>query len=434
MSSIKPRVLKGMRDFLPAEMRRRKYVLGVIERVFLSYGFEPCETPTIEYADILEGKYGEEEKLMYRFEDQGGRAVALKYDLTVPLARVVAQYQNELAMPFKRYQIQPVQRAEKPQKGRYREFYQCDVDIVGTTAMTADAELVQIAADALTQLGFNEFVIRINHRQLLRRIAEYAGVSDERADGVAVAIDKLDKIGRDGVLDELRQRGVNPESAEKILELIAYADAPANMIAELRTRLAGTNDGLLALDDLEKLFSILADSHLPPSNYQFDLTLARGLGYYTGPIFEIHVTEPKIGSLGGGGRYDRLIGMFLKNDIPACGISLGLERLIDVMTELDMFPAGINPTQVLISLFDENSIGYAQKVARVLRTAGINADLYYTPGKLKKQFGYADKKNIPYVIVAGPDEQAREVVTLKNMRNAEQTTLNLTELVEYFRP
>jgi histidyl-tRNA synthetase len=428
MATVEPKILKGMRDFLPAEMRRRKFVFATIERVFQRYGYEACETPTMEYAEILEGKYGEEERLLYRFMDQGERRVALKYDLTVPLARVVAMYQNELALPFKRYQMQPVFRSEKPQKGRYREFYQCDVDIVGNTSLLADAELVLVADEALSSLGFRDFTIRINHRRLLRGIAQCAGVPDERADAVAVAVDKLDKIGLDGVRAELTERGIAVDCHAKIMEVIQKKGTPQAMIADLRGALAGTETALTALDDLEKLFRLLAAAPIATEHYALDLTLARGLGYYTGPIFEIHVTTPKIGSIGGGGRYDGLIGMFSNQQLPACGISLGVERIIDVMTELNLFPQDMARTQVLVSLFDEENAAYALKIAADLRAAGINTETYLSPGKLKKQFAYADKRGIPFVVIAGPDERDKGLVTLKVLTGGEQRSMPANEL------
>lgn len=433
MASIKPRILKGMRDFLPEDMRRRQFVFSTIETVFQRYGYEACQTPTMEYADILEGKYGEEERLIYRFEDQGGRRVALKYDLTVPLARLTAMYQHQLNMPFKRYQIQPVFRSEKPQKGRYREFYQCDVDIIGTTSPLADAELVVIANEALQELGFRTFTIRTNHRQLLRAIALWAGVPEANADAVAVSIDKLDKIGADGVRTEMANRGIAAQSADQILDLIQLQEQPNAMIAVLKDKLAGSELAQSALNDLHDLFQILDASAIAAENYAFDLTLARGLGYYTGPIFEIDVTEPRIGSLGGGGRYDGLIGMFMKQDIPACGISLGVERLVDVMTELDMFPDDMARTGVLVTVFDDSTMLYALKIANRLREAGINTEVFFKPGKLKKQFSYADKKGIQYSVVAGPDEMAQDQATLKNMKTGDQQQLSLEALVQHLR-
>ena len=430
MSSIEPKILKGMRDFLPEDMRRRKYVMNIIEQTFLRYGFEPCETPAIEYAEILEGKYGEEEKLLYRFEDQGERRVALKFDLTVPLARLIAMYQNQIAMPFKRYQMQPVYRAEKPQKGRYREFYQCDVDIVGSESSIADAELIILAKYALTNLGFEEFTIRINHRKLLRALAIHAGVPEENANSVAIAIDKLDKIGPDGVRQELLNRNISAASADTILTLTRLEGTALELITRLNNTFSNIPVALEALNDLEKVFLILQHSGLSEKHYAFDLTLARGLGYYTGPIFEINVTRPKIGSIGGGGRYDGLIGMFQKANIPATGISLGLERIIDVMTELNMFPEEIRTTQVLITLFDDDSIGYAVNIASRLRSAGINTEMYYQAGKLKKQFTYADKKGIQFVVIVGPDEQQNNSATLKDMKTGEQVTAQLDFVIE----
>ncbi|OQY26105.1 MAG: histidine--tRNA ligase [Candidatus Cloacimonetes bacterium 4572_55] len=434
MSYVKPRLLKGMRDFLPADMRRRQYVISKIKSLFRRYGFEACETPTMEYADILDGKYGEEERLIYRFEDKGRRQVALKYDLTVPLARLVGMYQQELTMPFKRYQIQPVFRSEKPQKGRYREFYQCDVDIVGVNSILADAELILLAIDALERLGFKDFKVRINHRRLLSAIAEYSGVPKSQADAIAISIDKLDKIGIDGVRKDLTARGIEEKSRDKIIDLITLTErsetaSPEDMLNQLRPILKDFSSAQDALDDLEYLFSTLKGLSIPSERYDFDLTLARGLGYYTGPIFEIYVAKPKIGSIGGGGRYGNLIGMFMRRNVPATGISLGLERIIDVMSELDMFPDNLDQIHVLVGLFNVETAVYSLQIAKQLREAGIFTDIYYQPVKLKKQFAYANKKNIPYVVMAGPDEQKENKLALKDMKTGEQRRMDLQQAI-----
>lgn len=433
-AKIKPRLYKGTRDFLPPQMIKRNYVINIIKTIFEKYGFEPLETPTLELWETLSGKYGEEgDRLTYRFVDRGDREVGLRYDLTVPLSRVIAMY-PQIPKPFKRYQIQPVWRADKPQKGRFREFYQCDVDIVGSASMLADAEILAVIHEILTTLNFREFQIRINNRKVLSGIVEVSGAGRERELDVYRAIDKLDKIGPEGVREELLQRQISPEATATIMDLLSLEGSNTERVEKARSLLGKSALAQEGLDELQELFQYLEAYGIPSAYYLFDLTLARGLDYYTGPIYETVVLEPRIGSLTGGGRYDRLIGLFSGQDQPATGSSVGLERIITVMEELDMFPSDLNtPVAVLVTVFDESTRGYSIAIARQLREAGINTDLYTGKSKLRGQIGLANDKGIPLVVIAGPDEQAASQVNIKNMRTGEQTAVTVTELVEHVK-
>ncbi|RMH89427.1 MAG: histidine--tRNA ligase [Calditrichaeota bacterium] len=413
---------------------KRNYVINIIKTIFEKYGFEPLETPTLELWETLSGKYGEEgDRLTYRFVDRGDREVGLRYDLTVPLSRVIAMY-PQIPKPFKRYQIQPVWRADKPQKGRFREFYQCDVDIVGSASMLADAEILAVIHEILTTLNFREFQIRINNRKVLSGIVEVSGAGRERELDVYRAIDKLDKIGPEGVREELLQRQISPEATATIMDLLSLEGSNTERVEKARSLLGKSAPAQEGLDELQELFQYLEAYGIPSAHYLFDLTLARGLDYYTGPIYETVVLEPRIGSLTGGGRYDRLIGLFSGQDQPATGSSVGLERIITVMEELDMFPSDLNtPVAVLVTVFDESTRGYSIAIARQLREAGINTDLYTGKSKLRGQIGLANDKGIPLVVIAGPDEQAASQVNVKNMRTGEQTAVTVTELVEHVK-
>lgn len=428
---IKPRIYKGTRDFLPEQMVKRNYVISIIKSVFENFGFEPLETPTLELWETLSGKYGEEgDRLTYRFVDRGEREVGLRYDLTVPLSRVIAMY-PQLPKPFKRYQIQPVWRADKPQKGRFREFYQCDVDIVGSPSTLADAEIIAVLHTALHKLGFRKFVIRLNSRKILTGIAEIAGAGNGAEVDVSRAIDKMDKIGLEGVREELLKRGISDAGTRKILDILAIDGSNAERLEKTAQLLAASETGLRGIAEMRELFEFLYLYHIPDQNLLFDLYLARGLDYYTGPIFETVVREPRIGSITGGGRYDRLIGLFSGQDHPATGSSIGLERIVTVMEELEMFPANLRtPVQVLVTVFDQSTLPYSIKIAHRLRTAGINTDLYTGKAKLRGQFGLANDKGIPLVVIAGPDEMEQQQATLKNMLSGEQKALSLNSLAE----
>lgn len=422
---ITPQRLKGFRDHLPAAMFARRHVMETLRSIFELHGFAALETPAIEYAATLEGKYGEDERLLYRFEDQGKRKVGLRYDLTVPLARVVAMHLNELQFPWKRYQISPVWRGDNPQFGRYREFYQCDIDIVGTASPLADAETLAIFGEAMDKLGFTGYRVLINHRAVLAGLARSAGVHEEQAGTIFRAMDKLDKIGPDGVRAEMVRNGVDEEVALRVLDLFLKGGSVQSfndnfaLLAELAGPLAGDEAALKGLDDLQAILSALGEMGVQKDRFRVDVTLARGLDYYTGAVYEIVVDEPKIGSLGGGGRYDNLVGMFAGRSLPTTGASFGVERIIDVMQELGMIVPQSTPSKALVTVFDgrQESVQASLGLASELRSQGVACEVYLNVGdKLGKQFGYADKLGIPYAIVLGPDEIAGGTATVKNLR------------------
>jgi histidyl-tRNA synthetase len=454
MPSIKPTLPKGTRDFLPEQMYRRQYVIDTMKLIFEKYGYEPLETPSIEKLDVLSGKYGDEgDKLIFKLLRRGtgleellkdrqefviteyGQMVdeALRYDLTVPLSRVVAMYQNELNFPFKRYQIQPVWRADRPQRGRYREFFQCDADTVGTDSILADAETVAIVYEVLSTLGFKNFKIRINNRKVLNGILEYGGVDAIQGSSVLTAIDKLEKIGFDGVRQELIKRGISRDQVQRIFSVIDLSGVAEAVLQEMVDSF-GENELLLeGAGELQQLLAGLADLGVPTEFRAVDLGLARGLGYYTGPIYESVVEEPKIGSLSGGGRYDNLIGMFLGRDIPATGTAFGIERIIEVMAQLDMFPDSKTKTQVLVTIFDDEGRAASLAFAQHLRQAGIRTESVFDATKMKKQLSYADKKGIRYVAILGPDERDNDRVTIKDLTSGEQQTLERERCADYFK-
>ena len=417
---ITPRVLRGMRDFLPAQMIMRRGVIETIRDVFESHGFEPIETPVLEYFETLTGSI-DDERLIYHFEDHGGREVGLRFDLTVPLARFVAQHRNELTFPFKRYHIAPVWRADRPQRGRFREFWQCDADIVGSSSMLADADVVSVIVESLEAIGINEFTVRINHRKLLEAVARYAGVDPDRAGGVYRSVDKLDKIGPEGVADELVQNGVSADSASRIVELVRPRDSSDAQFDQASAALGSIDSGRQALDELSQLFEALAASHVPDSRYRFDLSLARGMGYYTGPVYEATDEEYGLGSLAGAGRYDGLVGRFSRQELPATGISLGIERIFEIIQDRIGDSATSSVSQVLVTVFDTDRAAASLGFADELRKAGIRAETYLEPRRsLGRQFTYAEARGIPYAAVLGPDEIGRSVVGLKNVSTQEQ--------------
>jgi histidyl-tRNA synthetase len=411
---INLQTLKGFRDFLPKEAKKRQYVINILKKVFESYGFEPLETPALEYEEILLGKYGDEgDKLMYRFEDNGKRKVALRYDQTVPLARVVAQYQNELPMPFKRYQIQNVWRAENTQKGRYREFLQCDIDTVGASSSLSDAEIIEIAASSLRALGFKNFKILINDRENLKFKTNGIALSQDRNILAVRAIDKLKKIGRDGVYKELEANNFSKEETEGILQ---------------------TCENTKLTPRLTEIFSLLKKLGIPETQYEFSPTLARGLDYYTGLILEIEAEGYTAGSLGGGGRYDNLIGMFAGKQIPAVGFAFGFDRLMEAVEQLKLFPADLQITKVLVTIFSPELLNKSIEVCGILSDKNINQELYVDQNaKMEKQLKYADRKQIPYVLIIGPNEAKNNTVTLKNLKTREQKTLPLNQALPLFK-
>jgi histidyl-tRNA synthetase len=424
------RVLKGFRDYLPEQMILRQRIIGIFREIFERHGFEPLDTPALEYLDVLTGKAGENEKLMYRFEDAGGRQVGLRYDLTVPLARVVAMHQNELVLPFKRYHIAPVWRAENPQRGRFREFWQCDADIAGSASALADAEVIAIMAEALQAIGIPEFTIRISHRRLLESLGRAVGVAEDRAPTLFRAIDKLDKIGPEGVARELAELGLSPSQTERLLELLTRRGEPLNLLDSLRAELAGIEGAAQAIDDLEQVFRALPDFGVPADRYTLDLALARGLDYYTGPVFEATVTKPNVGSVGGAGRYDGLVGAFLGRTIPATGMSLGLERIIEVVREHGLMPVPASVAEVALVIFPETT-GAGARLASSLRERGLRVDLSLLPRRsVGDQLKLAGRKGIPLAVILGSSELASGEATLKALESGEQRAVPLEALSE----
>jgi len=422
-----------MRDFLPEDVRRREYVIGIITRVYERYGFEPLETPAVENIETLLGKYGEEgNQLIFKIlkrgehEASGQADLALRYDLTVPLARVVAQYQSKLPRLFKRYQIQPVWRADRPARGRFREFYQCDVDSLGSTSPMVEAELCAAMSDALTELGFDDFVIRINHRELLTSILSEAGVGTHQHGDALVALDKLDKIGPAGVDGELANRGIEEQARNALLQVFLPPDpadaTPVAVLPRVAAFVTGDEAGQRAVSSVQAIMELVAQTSAA-GKVRFDPSLARGLSYYTGAIMEINVADLG-GSLGGGGRYDNLVGMFLGQNIPACGFSLGLERILVVMTERNMFPSTLatTPADVMIATFDASGAGAAMRLAAMLRATGLRVLVYPDPEKIGKQIKYADSRRIPFVALLGDDEIKAGTVTVKNLAAQTQAT------------
>ena len=431
---VKPAILKGTRDFLPSQMVKRAYLVDTIRKVFERFGFDPLETPAIERWETLSGKYGEEgERLIYRFQDRGGRELGLRYDLTVPLARVVAMYPH-LPKPFKRYQIQPVWRAEKPQKGRFREFVQCDVDIVGSSDMLADAEIIAVVYAALTELGLQGFKIKINNRKVIRGMIEVAGAPIEQELDIARAIDKLDKIGVEGVRKELEQRQIDKTVIERILDIMTLRGSDESVFAAAEKVLGTSEAALEGLQELRQVFEYLDLLEVPTGVYELDLSLVRGLDYYTGPVFETVMEQPKIGSIMGGGRYDRLIGIFTGQDIPATGTSIGLDRLVTVMDELDAWPIQTETrTEVLVVRFDPELTPLYLHITQTLRKSGFNTDFYTGKKNLRGQLGYAKDRGIPVVILIGSDEAQSQSATVRHMPTGQQATLPQSDLIPYIR-
>jgi histidyl-tRNA synthetase len=443
----KPTIPEGTRDFGPDQVRRRTYMFDIIRGVFARFGFQPLETPAVENLSTLTGKYGDEgDKLLFKVLNNGDylkdadadalanrdsqrllKSIAkrgLRYDLTVPFARYVVMNRGTLTFPFKRYQIQPVWRADRPQRGRYREFFQCDADVIGSESLLFEAELVQIYDEAFAQLGV-PVTIKINNRKVLYGIAEAAGIAERFMD-MTVAVDKLDKIGIEGVRKELAERGIGAASIETIERILATPDRAA-----LRSAFANSPTGLLGLDELDEVFGMTDGIELR-NTLQFDITLARGLSYYTGCIFEVAALGVQMGSIGGGGRYADLTGAFGVPGLSGVGISFGADRIYDVMNELSLFPESLSTSvQMLFACMDAPAQAYAFKCASVLRRAGISAEIYPEPGKLKKQFEYVAKRQIPYVAIVGESEIVSQKITIKNQANGEQQTLTLAALIEY---
>jgi len=456
MASIKPSVPKGTRDFSPTEMVKRNFIFDTIKRVFRKYGYQQIETPSMENLSTLTGKYGEEgDKLIFKILNSGDfwndadnrkqkdenfeftsktlvsiiSEKALRYDLTVPFARYVVQHQNEITFPFKRFQVQPVWRADRPQKGRYREFYQCDADVVGSDSLLNEAEFVLIYDEALTKLGLKDFTIKINNRKILSGIAEIIDKADNIID-LTVAIDKLDKIGLDGVIKELMERGFTEADMEKIKPVILLEGSNAEKLASLRTALSTSTTGLKGCEEIETVLSYITLCPLQTATLELDITLARGLNYYTGAIFEVKTNEVAMGSIGGGGRYDDLTGMFGLKGLTGVGISFGADRIYDVMDELNLFPEAANQsTQLLICCFDKEGETFALPILQELRKQDINVELYPAGAKLKKQLDYANNKQIPFTIIIGSEEMESGLLTVKNMATGEQEKRTVKQII-----
>ncbi|HTK19322.1 MAG TPA: histidine--tRNA ligase [Mucilaginibacter sp.] len=452
MASVKPSVPKGTRDFSPAEMAKRNYIFDTIKNVFCKYGYQQIETPAMENLSTLMGKYGEEgDKLIFKILNSGDylskvdrqllttfnaqrltfdiSEKALRYDLTVPFARYVVMHQNEITFPFKRFQVQPVWRADRPQRGRYREFYQCDADVVGSDSLLNEAEFVMIYDEALGKLGLKDFTIKINNRKILSGIAEIIDKSDNIID-LTVAIDKLDKIGLDGVTKELLERGFTQADIEKIKPVILLQGTNEAKLASLRETLAKSETGLKGCDEIQTVLDYIADFKLKTAKLELDITLARGLNYYTGAIFEVKTNEVAMGSIGGGGRYDDLTGMFGLKGLTGVGISFGADRIYDVMEELNLFPAAASQgTQVLICCFDKEGERYALPLLQQLREKNVYAELYPAGAKIKKQMEYANNKQIPYTILIGSEEMQSGLLAFKDMTSGVQEKLSPEEIV-----
>ncbi|HYT28186.1 MAG TPA: histidine--tRNA ligase [Ktedonobacteraceae bacterium] len=429
-------VPRGMRDILPEQMIRRQYVIDVIRGVFEEFGFEPLSTPAVELADTLMGKYGPDaERLIYNATYGDGKdRLALRYDLSVPLCRVVGMY-PDLPKPFKRYQIAPVWRAERPQKGRYREFYQCDADTVGSASMLADAETLNVIYEVLRRLGFKRFVININDRKILTGIGQFSGVPDELLGGLYRSIDKLEKIGLAGVREELRRNEIPDDVIEKMLDLLQIEGENEVVLASLRERLGSYPVALEGIAELEEIIGYLKALDIPEEYYQVKFAMVRGLEYYTGPIYETTIEEPRMPSITGGGRYDELVGMFSQRSYPATGTTIGIERIIDAMEELNMFPPNVGKTvaQVLVTVFDKTLVNASLQMANILRQGELKTEMYFEQDPLGTQLRYAGKKGIPFVVILGPDEFAAGQVTVRDLVRKEQQTVSQAEVVGLIR-
>ncbi len=446
-----PSIPKGTRDFLPSEMVRRNYIFDTIRQVFHLYGFQPIETPAMETLSTLLGKYGEEgDKLLFRILNSGDflsdipsgvlqekvvgavtpfiAEKGLRYDLTVPFARFVVQHRNDLVFPFRRYQIQPVWRADRPQKGRYREFYQCDCDVIGSGSLLNEAELVQIIDEIFARFRIRT-VTRINNRKVLAGIAEVIGYPDKLTD-ITVAIDKMEKIGLEKVKEELAEKGITPAALETLQPILLLRGTTVEKLETLRGVLATSVTGIRGVDELTTLFEYISSFRLN-SETELDLTLARGLNYYTGAIFEVKSLDEAIGSVCGGGRYDDLTGVFGMPGVSGVGVSFGAERIYDVMTRLDLFPAESRLlTRVLFINFGPREEAYLLPMVSLLRKSGIHSEVYPEADKLKKQLNYANRKEIPHVVIAGEEEMKQEKVTLKNMSTGDQRMVGVEELIK----
>jgi histidyl-tRNA synthetase len=456
MAAIKPSLAKGTRDFSPAEMEKRNYIFNTLKTVFKKFGYNEIQTPSFENLSTLTGKYGDEgDKLIFKILNSGDylskvseeqlaernsnkliphiSEKALRYDLTVPFARYVVMHQNDIALPFKRFQIQPVWRADRPQRGRYREFYQCDVDVVGSDSLLNEAEFILIYQEALLALGLKDFTVKINNRKILTGIAEIIGKPELIVD-MTVAIDKLDKIGLDGVNKELLERGFTNGDLATLKPIIELQGSNEEKLSQLKSVLANSATGLKGIEEIEDVFAYVkafANDQVLGQFVEVDITLARGLNYYTGCIFEVKTNEVAMGSIGGGGRYDDLTGMFGLKGLTGVGVSFGADRIYDVLEELKLYPeSNSTNTKVLIVNFDKAIELFTLPLLAALRQAGIPAELYPTAAKLKKQMSYADAKRIPFVLLIGDEEKESGLLSLKNMDSGEQVKITAQELIQ----
>jgi histidyl-tRNA synthetase len=449
--SVATGIPKGTRDFSPLEMNRRKFIFSTLEEVFRLYGFLPIETPAMELLSTLTGKYGEEgDRLIFKILNSGDFLAdvncedlknesparlasqlcekALRYDLTVPFARFVVQHKSDITFPFKRYQIQPVWRADRPQRGRYREFFQCDVDVIGTHSLLCEVELMQIIDDVFGKLGISVRIL-INNRKVLTGIAEAIGHGDKFTD-MTTAIDKLDKIGREKVKEELVSKGIEGASVDKLLSILEIGGSPSEKLHALEVVMKDSETGKKGLKELSDIFSYLDEFGLR-SSVDFDLSLARGLNYYTGAIFEVKATATSMGSICGGGRYDDLTGIFGMPDVSGVGVSFGADRIYDVMNELKLFPAETDTgSRVLFANFGGQEERYSMKILELMHRQGISGEIYPEAAKMKKQFSYADDKRIPFVAIIGSEEMQNHSLSLKNMNTGEQDTLSVEQAIK----
>jgi len=429
---IKPQTLKGFRDYLPGPMMAREHLIDTARRVYRSFGFSPIDTPALEYTEILLGKGGEEtDKQLFRFTDQGERDVAMRFDLTVPLARFAAQHLQEIGTPFKRYHIATVWRAEKPQKGRFREFIQCDFDTIGTDSNVADAETLLVIHDLMERLGFTRFTIRVNNRLVLNGLLEHLGLTGQTV-GVLRALDKLPKIGREAVVAEMTEKvATTSAQADSVLKMTELTGPPAEILDQVETMLAGNEQGLAGVQKLRELFSWAATAGIPAERIALDLSIARGLDYYTGTIYETFLSDlPGIGSVCSGGRYDNLAGLFTSQKLPGVGASLGLDRLLAAMEELGAVATAATPAPVLVLLFDAAHTGDYLRIARRLRAAGIATEVSCDPRGIGKQLSYASKKGFRVALIAGETEFAQGTWQLKDLQAGQQSTVPEAELPE----
>ncbi len=454
----KPSIPKGTRDFSPQEVAKRNYIITTIKKHFEVFGFRPIETPSFENLETLTGKYGEEgDRLIFKILNSGDylskvddnvyqqkdsakltpkiSEKALRYDLTVPFARYVVMHQHEIDFPFKRYQIQPVWRADRPQKGRFREFYQCDADVVGSTSLWQEVEFIQLYDAVFSSLQLNGVTIKLNHRKILTGIAEVIGAKDKLID-FTVALDKLDKIGEEGVKKEMLSKGIAQEAITKLQPLFSFSGDNAKKLEDLEQMLQSSQEGLTGVTDLKFIINTIKDLGLKTANVTIDVTLARGLNYYTGAIFEVAApSQVKLGSIGGGGRYDDLTGIFGLKGMSGIGISFGLDRIYLALEELNLFPETVSDTlDVLFINFGASEALQALKAVTFLRNKGIKADLYPDTAKMKKQFQYANKRNVPKVVLIGTEELQNNTFVLKNMETGTQETYNFSELEKVFLP